>query len=71
MLVRRDFDFLRVKQIVREFQLMSSASGHAQSDYAAPVRHSMNVKPRDIFWHANGPRLVRKSVERRTFLFLR
>jgi len=21
------------------------------------------VKPRDIFWHANGPRLVRKSVE--------
>jgi hypothetical protein len=36
----RDFNFLRVKQIVRVFQLMSSASRQAPSDCAAPVSHN-------------------------------
>ena len=38
--VPRDFNFLRVKQIVRLSQLMSSASRQAPSDCAAPVCHS-------------------------------
>jgi hypothetical protein len=37
MFVPRDFNFLRVKQIVRVFRLMSSARRQAPSDCAAPV----------------------------------
>jgi hypothetical protein len=37
--VPRDFNFLRVKQIVRVSQLISSARRQAPSDCAAPVSH--------------------------------